>query len=77
MTMKKLVIDVVERAAATYAVAFLGLVLADGFDLTSLGDLKAAGVAALPAALSVIKGFFGTLIGDKRSAAWLPKGKSE
>ncbi|MEU8548314.1 holin [Streptomyces roseoverticillatus] len=71
---KKVLLDIVERTAAAYITTFLGLLLADGFDLTDVSALKAAAVAALPAALSVIKGAIGTRFGDKSSAAWLPGG---
>jgi len=46
--MKKLLIDLAERTAATYAVTFLGLLVADGFDLTSVSALRASAVAAIP-----------------------------
>lgn len=65
-------LDLTERTVATYAVALLGLLLADGVDLTSIGALRAAAVAALPAGLTVLKGAIATLIGDASSAALLP-----
>ncbi|MGK5546056.1 holin [Streptomyces sp. URMC 127] len=71
---QKVLLDILERTAAAYITTFLGLLLADGFDLTDVSALKAAAVAALPAALSVIKGAIGTRFGDKSSAAWLPGG---
>ncbi|MFB7470490.1 holin [Kitasatospora sp. NPDC056184] len=73
--MRKFIIDLTERTAATYASAFLGLLLADTFDLTSIGALKAAAVAALPAALSVLKGALATRVGDPASAALLARGR--
>ncbi|MFB7124256.1 MULTISPECIES: holin [Streptomycetaceae] len=75
--MRKLIVDLVERTVATYAVAFLGLLLADKFDLTSIGSLKAAAVAALPAALTVLKGAVATRIGDPDSAALLGRSNRE
>ncbi|WKU43864.1 holin [Streptomyces sp. VNUA116] len=71
---QKVLLDILERTAAAYVTTFLGLLLADGFDLTDVSALKAAAVAALPAALSVIKGAIGTRFGDRGSAAWLPGG---
>ncbi|MEV8323325.1 holin [Kitasatospora sp. NPDC056731] len=71
--MRKFIIDLAERTAATYAVAFLGLLLADGFNLTSIGAFKAAAVAALPAALAVVKGVAATFVGDPNSAALLAR----
>lgn len=70
--MTRYLIDLAERTAATYVAAFLGLLLADGFDMLSLSALKAAAVAAIPAALSVVKGALATLVGDRGSAAVLP-----
>ncbi|GAA0375118.1 holin [Streptomyces olivoreticuli] len=69
---KKVLIDILERTLAAYVTTFLGLLIADGFDLTSVSALKAAAIAALPAALSVIKGAIGSRFGDSSSAAWLP-----
>ena len=74
--MSRLLLDTVERTVGTYAVAFLGLLLADGFDLTNLGELKAAAVAAIPAALSVLKAAVGTLIGDKTTVGWVAKNRA-
>jgi Putative lactococcus lactis phage r1t holin len=75
-TMPKVLIDILERTLAAYLTTFLGLLIADGFDLTNVSALKAAAIAALPAALSVIKGAIGARFGDRTSAAWLP-GKNE
>ncbi|MFD5435099.1 holin [Kitasatospora sp. NPDC127067] len=69
--MRKFILDLVERTVATYAAAFLGLLLADRFDLTSISSLKAAAVAALPAALTVLKGAVATRVGDPTTAALL------
>ncbi|MFI6443836.1 holin [Kitasatospora sp. NPDC050543] len=71
--MPKLFVDLAERTVATYVVAFLGLLLADGVDLTSVGTLRAAVVAALPAALTVIKGGISSFVGAPNSAALLPR----
>ncbi len=69
----KTLADIAERSVTAYVTTFLGLVMADGFDLTNVSTLKATAVAALPAALSVLKGTLGTRVGDKTSAAWLPE----
>lgn len=71
--MPRFLLDLAERTGATYAFALLGLLLADGFDLTSVGALKSAAVAAIPAALSVLKGFLAATVGDPNSAALLPR----
>lgn len=73
--MPKLLVDVVERTVAAYVTTFLGLLLATGFDLTNMSAVKAAALAALPAALSIIKGVVGAMFGDAGSAAWLPADK--
>lgn len=70
--MSRLVLDTVERTAAAYITTLLGLLLADGFDVTNVGALKAAAIAAIPAALSVAKAAIGARFGDPESAAWLP-----
>ncbi|MGW1074065.1 holin [Streptomyces sp. NPDC002537] len=72
---KKLLVDIAERTLAAYVTTFIGLIIADGFDLTSVSALKAAAIASLPAALSVIKGAIGSRFGDSGSAAWLPGGQ--
>ncbi|MGW6395400.1 holin [Streptomyces sp. NPDC055103] len=74
--MNRLLLDTVERTVGTYAVAFLGLLLADGFDLTNLGAVKAAAIAAVPAALSVVKAAVGSLIGDQSTVGWVPRQRS-
>ncbi|MFI9239925.1 holin [Streptomyces cinnamoneus] len=70
--MRKVLVDIAERTLAAYVTTFLGLLIADGFDLTSVSAIKAAAIASLPAALSVIKGAIGSRFGDKGTAAWLP-----
>lgn len=70
--MRVFLVDLLERTAATYVAVFLGLLLADGADLVSVSAWKAAAVAALPAAVTVVKGAVGSFIGDSASAAWLP-----
>jgi hypothetical protein len=70
--MPRYLLDLAERVASTYAVGFLGLLLANGFDLTNLGAVKAAAIAAVPAALSVVKGVLAAFIGDPKTAALLP-----
>lgn len=57
-----------ELVLVTYATAFLGLLAADGFDLTSISALKAAAVASLPAAVSVLYGAVAKLKGNQDSA---------
>lgn len=64
--------DLSERVIATYAQAFLGLLLASGFGVDGVLDLSIvvkAGIAAIPAALSVLKGLIARSVGDKESAS--------
>jgi hypothetical protein len=67
--------DLVERVASTYVQAFLGLLLASGFGVDGVLDLSLvvkAGIAALPAALSLAKGLLARSVGDKESASLAP-----
>jgi len=64
--MNKLYRDVVERAAWTAAQAFLAIYTVGGVD-----ELKAAATAGVAAAISVLKGFVATRVGDPSSAATL------
>lgn len=73
--MSRLILDTIERTAGTYAVAFLGLLLADGFDLTSLSAVKAAAIAAIPAGLSVLKAAVGAFVGDQSTVGWVPRSR--
>ena len=64
--------DIAERVLSTYVQAFLGLLLASGFGVDGVLDLSLvvkAGVAALPAALSLVKGLLARTVGDKESAS--------
>lgn len=60
--------SLVELTLATYAVTFLGLLLATGFDLTDISAVKAAAVASVPAALAVVYGALARFIGNFSSA---------
>lgn len=73
--MSRIVLDVVERTAAAYVTTFLGLLLAVDFNLTDLTAVKAAAIAAIPAALSVVKGAVGSVVGDPTTAGWLPRAR--
>ena len=45
--------DAIERSVSTYVQAFLGLLITSG--ITDIGVIKTAAIAAIPAALSVVK----------------------
>ncbi|MFD5878492.1 hypothetical protein [Streptomyces yangpuensis] len=65
--------DVAERTALTYVEAFLGLLLAGATtDIVDLSVLQTAAVAAIPAALAIVKGAIGTRLGRPGTASWLP-----
>ncbi|MFE1272058.1 hypothetical protein [Streptomyces sp. NPDC058758] len=74
--MNRLILDTVERTLAAYVTTFLGLLLADGFNLADVSALKAAAIASVPAALSVVKAAVGSLIGDKATVGWVPRARS-
>ncbi len=63
--------DVAERAVSTYVQAFIGLLIAGTFVL-NIGSVTAAAVAALPAALSVVKSALASRVGDAGSASLDP-----
>jgi len=48
-------LDTIERTVTAYVTTFLGLLLAVGFDLTDISAVKAAALASVPTALSVVK----------------------
>ncbi|MGW7598107.1 hypothetical protein [Streptomyces antimycoticus] len=74
--MPRFLYDLAERTVLTYVETFLGLLLASGAtDLVDLSAAKAAAVAALPAALAVVKAAAGSLLGRAGTAAWLPADK--
>jgi len=60
--------SLLELALLTFAVTFLGLITADGFDLLNLGAVKAAATASLPAGLAVVYGALARLLGNFNSA---------
>ncbi|MFI1562213.1 holin [Streptomyces sp. NPDC020490] len=63
--------DLAERVVATYLEAFVGLLLAGS--VVDLPAAKAAAVAAIPAALAVVKGALSAFVGGSpRTAAALP-----
>lgn len=57
-----------ELVLTTYVFSLLGLITANGFDITDLGAVKAAAVASIPAALAVLYGAVARLVGNGNSA---------
>ena len=68
--------DVLERAISTYVQSVVGLIAASGMADLDLSTIKVIAVSAAPAALSIIKGYFASVlpIGDK-SASVIAMGK--
>lgn len=54
-TTRTFVADLLERAVATYVQALIGLLIVSG--VTDLAAVQSAAIAAIPAALSVIKSY--------------------
>lgn len=64
--------DLVERVVSTYIVTLLGLAIAGWADvkgISSLSFLGTAALAAIPAALSVLKGGLAKFTGNPESAS--------
>lgn len=70
---KRYIVDLVERTVATYLETFIGLLIASGLDvaapLTRMAVVEKAAVAALPAALAVVKSGLARLRGNGDSAS--------
>jgi hypothetical protein len=72
MYTKKFWVDAVERVVATYVETFLGLMIGSAFvdsGKLNMGAVTAAAVAALPAALSLIKALVASRLGDPATAS--------
>jgi hypothetical protein len=67
----KFAVDVLERAFATYLEVFLGLLVAS--DKLNISYVTAAAVAAVPTGLAVLKAGLARFLGDKKSAAFIPR----
>lgn len=64
--------DVAERAAATWVETFCGLLIASGLDAPGIHLISVAeraAIAALPAALAIIKAAFASRVGPPSSAS--------
>lgn len=74
MTLRALT-DIAERTVTTYLEVFVGLLIAAGVGaprVDHLSILSTAALAAIPAALAVIKGGLATLMGPASGASLLP-----
>jgi uncharacterized membrane protein len=68
MFSKAFLIDLAERAVATYIQALIGFLVAGATEVNASG-LQAAALAAIPAALSVAKSLIASQVGDPASAS--------
>lgn len=68
---RKYLIDLAERVAATYAEALIGLLIVGWGDFGAVSDFldlgTSAAVAAVPAALAVLKGGIARFRGDREN----------
>ena len=68
MFTKAFLIDLAERAIATYLQAFIGFLVAGATEI-NVSTLEAAALASIPAALSVAKSLIASQVGDPASAS--------
>ena len=61
--------DVAERAVATYLEAFFGLLIASWATELDASVITTAAIAAVPAALAVLKGAAAGFVGDHGTAS--------
>lgn len=73
---RRFLLDLGERTVATYVETGCGLLLADSTHLLTLGAVRVAAVAALPAAFTVIKAALAGSVGATGTAAALPAAKT-
>lgn len=59
-----------ENVVVSYLYAAVALLTADGADLLDVKFLQGVAVAAIPAALAVVKGFLAKRVGDPNSPAF-------
>lgn len=67
---RKYLLDLAERTVATFFETFLGLLIASWADVAELGALsvlETAAIAAIPAALAVLKGGLARFRGDREN----------
>jgi hypothetical protein len=72
--MKAKVLDIAERAAWTFVQTFVAFLITAEFwsAVDRVSVAKQAAAAGLAATLAVVKGLFGTLIGNRETASTLP-----
>lgn len=65
-------LDLAERTVLTYVETFVGLLTADSTHMLSLGTVRAAAVAALPAAYAAVKSAFALGFSSSGTASLVP-----
>jgi len=70
---KRWTLDTLERALATYAQAFIGLLIASPMLDLDLSTVRALAVAALPAALAVVKAALASRVQAISPASLVPQ----
>lgn len=68
MFTKAFLVDLAERAIATYIQAFIGFLVAGTTEI-NISTLESAALAAIPAALSVAKSLLASQVGDPATAS--------
>lgn len=71
--MKRWTLDTLERALATYAQSFIGLLIASPMLDLDLSTVRALAVAALPAALAVVKAALASRVQAISPASLVPQ----
>lgn len=71
MFSKKFILDALERAGSTYVQALVGFLIANAVAI-NVGTIQSAALAAIPAALSVLKSAIASQFGNSDSASLLP-----
>lgn len=77
---RKFLLQLAEQVVAVYVVTFVGALIANGFGVQGtnhLGVVASAGLAAIPAALMVVKSFAARYVGDSESVLMLPMDQDE
>ena len=69
------VLDLAERTVMTYVATVAGMLAADSANMLSLGAVKVAAVAALPALVTAIKSAFAIAFSASGTASVLPAPK--
>lgn len=75
--MKRWLLDTLERTVATYVQSLLGLLIASPMMNLDLSTVRALAVAALPAALAVVKAALASRVHSMSPASLMPERGSD